>query len=36
MPFFLNKDGKLDEVYEKFKDRDGFLYIEYSEYLTFG
>ena len=34
---FLNYlDTSIAEVYEKYKDKDGFLYIEYSEFPTFG
>ena len=29
-------DGKVGEIYEKYKDRDGFLYLEYQEHLAFG
>ncbi len=34
--FFFLIDTSIAEVYEKYKDKDGFLYIEYSEFPTFG
>lgn len=30
------KDQSLKDVYEKYKDSDGFLYISYCEYSSFG
>jgi Microtubule associated protein 1A/1B, light chain 3. len=29
-------DSKMSEVYHQYKDPDGFLYIEYCEYNSFG
>lgn len=29
-------DSKMSEVYDKYKDSDGFLYIEFCEYSSFG
>eukprot|EP00828_Plagiopyla_frontata_P048971 TRINITY_DN9581_c0_g1_i3.p1 TRINITY_DN9581_c0_g1~~TRINITY_DN9581_c0_g1_i3.p1 ORF type:complete len:116 (+),score=22.01 TRINITY_DN9581_c0_g1_i3:74-421(+) len=40
--FFINKnkldkaDSLLKDIYEKSKDSDGFLYIEYANFETFG
>lgn len=32
----LKSDEKIEEVYNKYKDTDGMLYIQYSEYNSFG
>ena len=32
----LKSDSKMSEVYAQYKDPDGFLYIEYCEYNSFG
>mmetsp|Transcript_3271 Transcript_3271/g.3601 ORF Transcript_3271/g.3601 Transcript_3271/m.3601 type:complete len:124 (-) Transcript_3271:149-520(-) len=32
----LKSDSKMSEVYERYKDSDGFLYIEFCEYSSFG
>mmetsp|Transcript_73958 Transcript_73958/g.85849 ORF Transcript_73958/g.85849 Transcript_73958/m.85849 type:complete len:127 (+) Transcript_73958:10-390(+) len=32
----LKSDSKISEVYERHKDSDGFLYIEFCEYSSFG
>jgi len=32
----LKSDSKMSEVYAQYKDADGFLYIEYCEYNSFG
>lgn len=29
-------DSKMSEVYDKYRDSDGFLYIEFCEYSSFG
>ena len=34
--YFLILDSSLASVYEKYKDKDGFLYIDFSENQTFG
>ena len=38
MIFFCQQklDSKLTEAYAKYKDADGFLYIQYCEYDPFG
>ena len=33
---WLFVDSTLSEVYAQYKDEDGFLYIEYCEYSSFG
>lgn len=32
----LKTDTQLSEAYKKYKDRDGFLYVYYHEYSSFG
>ena len=34
--FMLKHQNKLSEVYERFKDEDGFLYLVYTEENIYG